>query len=49
MILIIGAYVLFWDVIGWNEDLSWSRFADFSVLGTLGLFILTVYSYKKAD
>ncbi len=49
MILIIGAYVVFRDVIGWDEGLNWSRFADFSALGTLGLFLLAVYSNKKAD
>lgn len=49
MILIIGAYVVFRDVIGWDETLSWSRFADFVALGTLGLFLLAVYSPKKAD
>lgn len=49
MILIIGAYVVFRDVIGWDEELDWSRFADFSALGTLGLFFLAVYSHKKTD
>ena len=49
MILIIGAYVVFRDIIGWDEGLDWSRFADFSALGTLGLFLLAVYSRKKAD
>ncbi|MBG6122580.1 hypothetical protein [Corynebacterium aquatimens] len=49
MILIIGAYVVLRDVIGWDEDLDWSRFADFSALGTLGLFLLAVYSREKAD
>nr|WP_011018356.1 hypothetical protein [Corynebacterium jeikeium]AAL96594.1 YpkL [Corynebacterium jeikeium] len=49
MILIIGAYVAFRDIIGWDEGLDWSRFADFSALGTLGLFLLAVYSRKKAD
>lgn len=49
MILIIGAYVVFRSVIGWDEDLSWSRFAEFSALGTLGLFLLAVYSPKKVD
>ena len=48
MILIIGAYVVFRDIIGWDEGLDWSRFADFSALGTLGLFLLAVYSNKKA-
>ena len=47
MILIIGAYVVFRDIIGWDEGLDWSRFADFSALGTLGLFFLAVYSRKK--
>lgn len=49
MILIIGAYVIFRDVIGWDENLSWSRFTEFSALGTLGLFLLAVYSPKKTD
>lgn len=49
MILIIGAYVIFRDVIGWDENLSWSRFTEFWALGTLGLFLLAVYSPKKAD
>ncbi|MGV0430950.1 hypothetical protein ACUY22_11930 [Corynebacterium tuberculostearicum] len=49
MILIIGAYVVFRDIIGWDERLDWSRFADFFALGTLGLFLLAVYSRKKAD
>lgn len=49
MILIIGAYVVFRDIIGWDEGLDWSRFADFSALGTLGLFLLAVYSRKKED
>ena len=49
MILILGAYVAFRDIIGWDEGLDWSRFADFSALGTLGLFLLAVYSRKKAD
>ena len=49
MILIIGAYVVVRDVIGWDESLDWSRFADFAALGTLGLFILAVYSHKKTD
>lgn len=47
MILIIGAYVVFRDLIGWDEGLDWSRFADFSALGTLGLFLLAVYSHKR--
>lgn len=49
MILIIGAYVVFRDAIGWDEGLDWSRFAEFSALGTLGLFLLAVYSRKNAD
>ena len=49
MILIIGAYVVFRDVIGWDKGLDWSRCADFSALGTLGLFLLAVYSRKEAD
>ena len=49
MILIIGAYVVFRDIIGWDEGLDWSRFADFSALVTLGLFLLAVYSRKKED
>lgn len=49
MILINGAYVVFRDLIGWDEGLDWSRFADFSALGTLGLFLLAIYSHKKAD
>lgn len=48
MILIIGVYVVFRDIIGWDEDLNWSRFAEFSALGTFGLFLLAVYSNKKA-
>ncbi len=47
MILIIGAYVLFRDAVGWDESLDRSRFADFTALGTLGVFLLTVYSGKK--
>lgn len=47
MILIIGAYVLFRDAVGWDESFDWSRFADFTALGTLGVFLLTVYSGKK--
>lgn len=46
MILIIGVYVVFRDIIGWDEGLNWSRFAEFSALGTLGLFLLAVYSNK---
>ncbi|OFT88912.1 hypothetical protein HMPREF3098_06925 [Corynebacterium sp. HMSC28B08] len=47
MILIIGAYVLFRDAVGWDESFDWSRFADFTALGTLGVSLLTVYSGKK--
>lgn len=47
MILIIGVYVVFRSVIGWDEDLDWSRFAEFAALGTLGLFLLAVYSPKS--
>lgn len=49
MILIIAVYVFFRSVIGWDEALDWSRFAEFLALGTLGLFLLTIYSPKKAD
>lgn len=47
MILIIGVYVVFRSVIGWDEVLDWSRFAEFAALGTLGLFLLAVYSPKS--
>ncbi|WJY73753.1 hypothetical protein CAURIC_10790 [Corynebacterium auriscanis] len=47
MILTIGAYVLFRDAVGWDESLDWSRFAGSTALGTLGVFLLTVYSGKK--
>lgn len=46
-LLIIGVYVVFRSVIGWDEDLDWSRFAEFAALGTLGLFLLAVYSPKR--
>lgn len=49
MILIIAVYVVFRSVIGWDEGLDWSRFAEFSALGTLGLFLLSVYSPKRVD
>lgn len=49
MILIIAVYVVFRSVIGWDEALDWSRFAEFTALGTLGLFLLSVYSPKRAD
>lgn len=49
MILIIGAYVVLRDVIGWDEGLNWSRFTDLSAFGTLGLFLLAVYSRTKED
>lgn len=49
MILIIAVYVVFRSVIGWDEALDWSRFAEFTALGSLGLFLLSVYSPKTAD
>lgn len=47
MILIIGIYIVFRNAVGWDESLNWSRFADLSALGTLGLFILVIYTREK--
>lgn len=49
MILIIGIYIVFRNAVGWDESLNWSRFADLSALGTLGLFILVIYTREKKD
>ncbi len=48
-ILFLVAYVAFRSFIGWDEQMDWSRFSELAALGTLGLFLLTVYTGRKAD
>lgn len=43
MVLIIGAYSIFRDIVGWDSKFDWSRFADFVALGTLGMVLLLIY------
>lgn len=49
MTLIIGSYFIFHDVIGWDQSMNWSRFIDFISLGTLGIFLLSIYGRKKKE
>lgn len=48
MVLLLVAYLLLRVAFGWDAEFDWSRFSDFCALGTLGLFLVAVYTEKPS-